>query len=140
VKGIRVSDGTVSANGQSPSHYDAIGGAEALRLAVDRFYTAVLADDQLAPYFEGRDVSAIKRHQVLLLTTVLGGPDGYDGRELGEAHAALAVTGEDYDRTVAHLVTVLTDLGVEGEPLAVLQAAVLGARDAVVTAGESEGG
>ncbi len=41
---------------------------------------------------------------------------------------------------MAHLVTVLTDLGVEGEPLAALQAAVLGARDAVVTAGESEGG
>ena len=135
-----MSDGTVSANGQSPSHYDAIGGADALRLAVDRFYTAVLADPQLAPYFEGKDMPAIKRHQVLLLTTVLGGPGAYEGRDLGEAHAALAITGEDYDRTVAHLVKVLTDLGVEGEPLAALQAAVLGARDAVVTAGESGGG
>ena len=128
-----MSDATVSM-------YDAVGGADTLRLAVDRFYSAVLADPQLAPYFEGKDVPAIKRHQVLLLTTVLGGPEQYDGRELAEAHAGLAVTGDDYDRTVAHLVAVLTDLGVEGEPMAVLQAAVLGARDAVVTAGESEGG
>jgi hemoglobin len=135
-----VSDATVSANGQSPSHYDAIGGADALRLAVDRFYTAVLADPQLAPYFEGKDVSAIKRHQVLLLTTVLGGPEQYDGRELGEAHAGLGITGEDYDRTVGHLVAVLTDLGVEGEPLAVLQAVVVGARSDIVSTGESEGG
>ena len=135
-----MSDATVPANGQGPSHYDAIGGADALRLAVDRFYAAVLADPQLAPYFEGKDVSAIKRHQVLLLTTVLGGPDQYDGRDLGEAHAGLGITGEDYDRTVGHLVDVLTGLGVEGEPLAVLQATVVGVRDAVVTAGESEGG
>jgi hemoglobin len=133
---------TVSANGQSPTPtlYETVGGADALRLAVDRFYVAVLDDPQLAPYFVGKDVSAIKRHQVLLLTTVLGGPNPYDGRELGEAHAGLGVTGADYDRTVGHLVTVLTDLGVDGAPLEALQAAVLGTRDAIVTGGESEGG
>jgi hemoglobin len=133
---------TVSANGQSPTPtlYETVGGADALRLAVDRFYVAVLADPQLAPYFEGKDVSAIKRHQVLLLTTVLGGPSPYEGRDLGEAHAGLGVTGEDYDRTVGHLVTVLTDLGVDGAPMEALQAAVLGTRGAIVTGGESEGG
>jgi hemoglobin len=135
-----VSDAAVSANGQSPSHYDAVGGAGALRTAVDRFYAAVLADPRLAPYFEDKDVTAIKRHQVLLLTTILGGPEQYGGRDLGEAHAGLGVTGEDYDRTVAHLVDVLTGLGVEGEALQTLQAAVLGTRGAIVTAGESEGG
>ena len=134
-----MSDAAVSANGQSPSLYDAVGGADALRTAVDRFYAAVLADPQLAPYFEGKDVSAIKRHQVLLLTTVLGGPEQYAGRDLGVAHAGLGVTGDDYDRTVAHLVDVLTGLGVEGEALETLQAAVLGTRGAIV-AGESGGG
>jgi hemoglobin len=137
-EGIRVSDPAVSANGSTL--YDTVGGADALRLAVDRFYTAVLDDPQLAPYFEGKDVPAVKRHQVLLLTTILGGPEQYDGRDLGAAHASLAVTGEDYDRTVGHLVEVLTGLGVEGEALEALQAAVLGARGAIVTAGESEGG
>jgi hemoglobin len=132
----------VTANGQSPTPtlYETVGGADALRLAVDRFYVAVLGDPQLAPYFEGKDVSAIKRHQVLLLTTVLGGPNPYEGRDLGEAHAGLDVTGADYDRTVGHLVGVLTELGVSGAPLDALQAAVLGARDAVVTGGETEGG
>jgi hemoglobin len=131
----------VSANGQSaqPSLYETIGGGDALRLAVDRFYVAVLDDPQLAPYFEGKDVAAIKRHQVLLLTTILGGLQAYQGRDLGEAHAALGITGADYDRTVGHLVAVLEDLGVSGEPLEALQAAVLGARDAIVT-GETQGG
>jgi hemoglobin len=123
--------------GNASTLYDSIGGADALRLAVDRFYVKVLGDPQLAPYFEGKDVSAIKRHQVLLLTTVLGGPGAYEGRDLGEAHAALAVSGEDYDRTVGHLVGVLTELGVEGEAYERLTAAVLGTRGAIVT-GEAD--
>ena len=122
------------------SLYDSIGGGDALRLAVDRFYLAVLADPQLAPYFEGKDVSAIKRHQVLLLTTILGGPQPYDGRDLGEAHAGLGITGADFDRTVGHLVDVLDGLGVTGEAYQALTSAVLGARGAVVTGEANEGG
>lgn len=123
--------------GNASTLYDSIGGADALRVAVDRFYLKVLGDPQLAPYFEGKDVSAIKRHQVLLLTTVLGGPEAYDGRDLGRAHAALAITGADYDRTVAHLVEVLDELGVRGEAYEALTAAVLGTRGAIVT-GEAD--
>ena len=67
-----------------------------------------------------------------------------EGRDLGRAHAGLGITGEDYDRTVGHLVDVLTGLGVSGEPLDALQAAVLGTRGAIVadgvSDGESEGG
>lgn len=123
--------------GNASTLYDSIGGADALRVAVDRFYLKVLGDPQLAPYFEGKDVSAIKRHQVLLLTTVLGGPEAYDGRDLGRAHAGLAITGADYDRTVAHLVEVLDELGVRGEAYEALTAAVLGTRGAIVT-GEAD--
>ena len=119
--------------------YESIGGADALRVAVDRFYLKVLGDPQLAPYFEAKDVSAIKRHQVLLLTTILGGPGAYEGRDLGEAHAALAISGTDYDRTVAHLVDVLKDLGVQGEAFETLTAAVLGTRGAIVTGEAREG-
>jgi hemoglobin len=129
----------VSAEHADQSLYDSIGGGDALRLAVDRFYLAVLADPQLAPYFEGKDVAAIKRHQVLLLTTILGGPQPYDGRDLGRAHAGLGITGPDFDRTVGHLVDVLTELGVTGEAYDKLTAAVLGARGAVVTGEADEG-
>ena len=123
--------------GNASTLYDSIGGADALRVAVDRFYLKVLGDPQLAPYFEGKDVSAIKRHQVLLLTTILGGPGAYEGRDLGEAHAALAISGADYDRTVGHLVAVLSELGVQGEAYQALTSAVLGTRGAIVT-GEAD--
>ena len=124
--------------GHASTLYDSIGGADALRVAVDRFYLKVLGDPQLAPYFDGKDVSAIKRHQVLLLTTILGGPGAYGGRDLGEAHAALAITGDDYDRTVGHLVAVLDELGVQGEAYETLTAAVLGTRGAIVTGEAAE--
>jgi hemoglobin len=74
---------------------------------------------------------------VLLLTTILGGPEAYEGRDLGAAHAGLGVTGPDYDRTVAHLVEVLDELGVRGEAYQTLTAAVLGTRGAIVT-GEAD--
>jgi len=124
--------------GHASTLYDSIGGADALRVAVDRFYQKVLGDPQLAPYFDGKDVSAIKRHQVLLLTTILGGPGAYGGRDLGEAHAALAITGDDYDRTVGHLVAVLDELGVQGDAYETLASAVLGTRGAIVTGEAAE--
>jgi hemoglobin len=38
------------------SIYDNIGGAPAIRAAVDDFYTRVLADARLAPFFTGTDL------------------------------------------------------------------------------------
>src|SRR3954447_9307673 len=99
--------------GSRTSLYDTLGGAEPLKLAVDRFYVAVTTDPQLAHYFEGQDVARIKRHQVLLLSQVLGGPAEYDGRQLGDAHRALHVTDADYDRVAEHLIGTLRGLDVD---------------------------
>jgi hemoglobin len=117
-----------------PTLYERAGGADALRLAVENFYAAVLADPALAPYFAGHDVSDIKRHQVLLLTQLLGGPAGYTGRELGPAHAGLQITDEDYDRVARHLEQTLVGLGVEADVVAAVNAAVAGVRADIVTA------
>ena len=71
------------------SDYEKIGGGPAVRAVVDRFYELILADDQLVGFFEGTDLSTLKRHQVLLISQVLGGPANYDGRDLRDAHAGL---------------------------------------------------
>jgi hemoglobin len=90
------------------AHYDRIGGAAAVREAVERFYARVLDDTELQPYFADANVAGIKRHQVLLLSQVLGGPAEYEGRDLGEAHRALGITESHDDRVVGHLVAVFT--------------------------------
>jgi hemoglobin len=114
------------------NHYDRIGGGAAVREAVDRFYTLVLADDELAPYFTDVDIARLKRHQVLLLSQVLGGPTAYDGRELGDAHRGLGVTDAHYDRVVAHLVSVLTELGADDEAIAAAGSVVAAVRPDIV--------
>ena len=45
------------------SIYDSIGGAPAIRVAVDDFYARVLADARLAPFFTGTDLHRLKVHQ-----------------------------------------------------------------------------
>jgi hemoglobin len=121
--------------GGAATHFDRIGGTPAVREAVDRFYTRVLDDAELAPYFTDADVGAIKRHQVLLLSQVLGGPQGYDGRELGEAHRGLGITEAHYDRVVDHLVAVLVELDAPEDTIAAAGEIVAGVRADIVESG-----
>ena len=95
-----------------PSDYDLIGGGPAVKAVVDRFYELVLADDQLVGFFEGADMPTLKRHQVLLISQVLGGPASYDGRELRDAHAGLDISRDDYRKVVSYLVQSMVEAGV----------------------------
>jgi hemoglobin len=106
------------ASANPASHYDRIGGGDAVREAVERFYTRVLDDPELEPYFATVNMAEVKRHQVLLLSQVLGGPATYAGRELGAAHSGLGITDDHYDRVVDHLVAVFTELGAEADTIA----------------------
>lgn len=124
-------DQTVEGNGPA-SHYDRLGGAPTIREAVDRFYALVLADPDLAPFFTDSDVAGVKRHQVLLLSQVLGGPAAYDGRALSEAHHGLGITDTHYDKVVAHLVSVLVDLGADDDALAAAGAVVTSVKPDIV--------
>ncbi len=103
---------------QSP--YARVGGGAAVRVVVDRFYELVIGDPTLAPYFVDSDLTNLKRHQVQLISHLLGGPVTYAGRELRDAHAGLAITPEAYGRVVEHLVGVLVDAGVPDDIIASL--------------------
>lgn len=113
-----MAENTMGSTSATASHYDRLGGAESIRAAVDRFYAAVLDDPELAGYFTDIDVARLKRHQVLLLGQVLGGPQNYDGRDLGEAHRGLGITDGHYGKVVRHLVTVFTEMGAAADTIA----------------------
>jgi hemoglobin len=89
------------------SDYQAVGGAPAIASVVDLFYTRVLADPQLSGYFTGTDLTRLKRHQVQLVSQVMGGPVTYEGPELAEAHKGRGITGGDFGKVVVHLVSAL---------------------------------
>ncbi|MFG2045419.1 group 1 truncated hemoglobin [Dactylosporangium sp. NPDC048998] len=119
------------------SAFVAIGGAGAVSAVVEEFYSRLLADPATTGFFtplvESDGLAALKRHQVLMLTKVLGGPDRYAGRDLQTSHGHLAITDETYRRVSLHLLTVMHDFKV---PMDILQAAdgILGSvRPLVVT-------
>lgn len=97
------------------SDYERVGGAPAIRAVVDRFYQLVLGDEQLRSFFADTDMTQLKRHQVLLISQVLGGPASYDGRDLRTAHSGLAISSEDFGQVVDYLVQALVEAGVDEE-------------------------
>ncbi|MCD5347259.1 group 1 truncated hemoglobin [Agromyces sp. H3Y2-19a] len=97
------------------SDYAAVGGAPAISAVVDRFYELVLGDENLVRYFDGVEMVRLKRHQVALVSTVMGGPVVYEGRDLRKAHANMGISAGDFAAVAGHLVTALTDAGVPSE-------------------------
>jgi hemoglobin len=110
--------------GAAVSDYDAIGGGPAVSAVVNDFYVRVLSDPQLAPYFEGVDIARLKRHQVLLVTQVLGGPNAYDGRPLDEAHEGLGINHDDFAKVAGHMTAALRDAGVPEDVIMRAMAAI----------------
>lgn len=66
--------------------YDRIGEQEALIAVVDDFYRRVLADDRLAVFFTGSNMSRLKGRQVEFLAAALGGPEPYRGASMRDVH------------------------------------------------------
>lgn len=115
------------------SDYERVGGNAAVSAVVTRFYELVLGDPQLAPFFESVDMPRLKRHQVLLISQVLGGPAEYDGRALREAHAGMRIADTHFEAVAKHLVAALEEAGVEQDIIARVDAALGATQEDVVT-------
>ncbi|SCL24131.1 hemoglobin [Micromonospora pallida] len=122
-----------------PSHYERIGGAAAVKAAVELFYDRVLVDPELAGYFTGLDMVAQRRHLALMLTVVLGGPNEYTGRGLAEAHQPLGIPQAHYELVGGHLMAVLTQLGVPVDVQEHVRVVLGQVQDQVVASGSRSG-
>jgi hemoglobin len=114
------------------SDYQAVGGAPAITAVVGRFYELVVADDRLAGYFEGVEMVRLKRHQVALVSQVMGGPVEYSGRDLRAAHQGMGISADDFAVVVDHLVTALTEAGVPSDIIGRVGAALGGTEADIV--------
>jgi hemoglobin len=123
--------------GGAVSDYEVVGGGPAVSAVVNDFYERVLSDPQLVHYFEGVDLPRLKRHQVLLVTQVLGGPNGYDGRALDEAHDGLGITSDDFATVVGHLAAAMKGAGVPDDIIGRAGAAVVATEPDIVESGSS---
>ena len=95
--------------------YERIGGAPAVKAAVDIFYGKVLADDRIAHFFEGVDMANQAGKQRAFLVMAFGGPNTYTGADMRRGHAHLVARGLNdghFDAVVENLAATLTELGV----------------------------
>ena len=91
--------------------FERLGGVPAIKAAVDAFYARVLADPDLAPFFEGISMRAQVSKQNAFFIQALGGPKVYKGRDMATAHAHLPIAQEHFDKVAGHLVAALGEVG-----------------------------
>jgi hemoglobin len=120
--------------GSAMSIFDSIGGAPAVRAAVDELYVRLRADPALAGYFVDVDMARLKSHQRSFIAAAVGGPEIYGGRDMAAAHQGLGITDADFDAVVAHLVDTLAGLGVPTATIEAIGAKLLPLRADIVTA------
>lgn len=101
-----------------PSLYEKIGGDKALNAAVDIFYSKVINDPALAPFFDGISMDRQKKMQKAFLTVAFGGPNKYSGRGMRAAHerpVAIGLNESHFNKVAEHLQRTLLELSVPYE-------------------------
>jgi hemoglobin len=115
--------------------YDRIGGAPAVKAAVDIFYARVLADDRIAHFFAGVDMPHQSAKQRAFLISAFGGPNTYTGADLRRAHAHLVARGlndSHFDAVAENLIETLLELDVRPPEIEEVLAIVESVRDDVL--------
>lgn len=115
--------------------YERIGGAAAVKAAVDIFYGKVLADGRIAHFFDGVDMASQNAKQRAFLIMAFGGPNTYSGADMRRGHAHLVARGLDdghFDAVVENLAETLAELGVGASEIAEVAAVAESVRDDVL--------
>ncbi|EUA10927.1 group 1 hemoglobin glbN [Mycobacterium kansasii 732] len=97
--------------------YDQIGGYQAIEVVVEDFYARVLADDQLAGFFTGTNMSRLKGKQTEFFAAALGGPEPYTGAPMKQVHQGRGITMHHFTLVAGHLGDALAAAGVPAETI-----------------------
>lgn len=96
--------------------YNELGGQEGIAKAVKVFYTKVLRESSLAPFFEGVNMAQQESMMTAFLSSVSGWPKVYTGCDLRAAHARLVDRGlnaSHFELVLSALSQTLDELGVK---------------------------
>ncbi len=120
------------------SLYHKLGGKAAISAAVDLFYTKVLADKRVNHFFE--DVNMARQHnkQKSFLSSVLGSPVPYEGKDMRAAHKHLDLTEAHFGAIAENLQATLTELKIDEETIGKVMTLVASTKDDVLNRPKSE--
>jgi hemoglobin len=92
---------------ETTTFYEAVGGEQAFRRLVRRFYQGVAEDPLLRPMYPGTDLTAAEEHLRLFLMQYWGGPRTYSEQRghprLRMRHHPFAVTPRARDAWLSHM-------------------------------------
>jgi len=92
-----------------------IGGVPGVTRMIGEFYTRVLDDPVLRPYFGGVEMAKLRHMQFEFFSAALGGPTAYGGRTMQHAHQGLHIPREHFQRFVEHLFETLKDFALSDD-------------------------
>jgi len=101
--------------GEPGTVYARVGGQEAIEVVVEDFYVRVLADEQLAGFFTGTNMSRLKGKQVEFFAAALGGPEPYTGAPMKQVHQGRGITMHHFSLVAGHLGDALAAAGVPSQ-------------------------
>jgi hemoglobin len=78
---------------QSFSLINKLGGSQTIELFVEKFYSKVLNDNEVRPFFTKVNMVKLRNMQVSFLTYALGGSTEYHGKSLRDAHESVVKSG-----------------------------------------------
>jgi hemoglobin len=100
-----------NAAAQTPaSLYKRLGGYDAVAAVTDEFIARLAGDKQLSRFLVGLSTDSqkkLRQNVVDQLCEATGGPCLYTGRSMKTSHAGLAITENDWQATVNHLIAAL---------------------------------
>ena len=64
-------------------------------------------------FFEGVNISQLKKHQRNFFTLALGGPNIYEGRDMRKAHEHLKIDDVHFDLVKQHMAEALKEIGAQ---------------------------
>jgi len=113
------------------SIYEEIGGADAVNAAVDIFYTKVLADPTLKPFFANVDMDGQSNKQKAFFTTIFRGDTAGADAYMRKAHTGMTISDEEFGAVAGHLNATLEELNVPAHLVEQIMGAAGGLKDAV---------
>ncbi|MEV0251941.1 group 1 truncated hemoglobin [Nocardia sp. NPDC050712] len=116
------------------SIYEEIGGGEALTAVVDDFYVRVLADEELAGFFTGVNMTRLKGLQVEFFAAALGGPETYTGAPMRDVHQGRGIAQKHFDLVAGHLIGALSGAGVAEDTVEQIITAIAPLSEDIVSA------
>lgn len=93
--------------------FESLGGATGVQELVHEMYRRVLADEELAPFFENAPMERIRRMQIEFVSAMTDGPVRYSGGELRQVHQGRGIKRHHFSKFCGHMADALEARGVD---------------------------